>query len=333
MATRSDRQISRREFVQFSGRATLAASLGPYFLFPERTQAQQKSPLKEIPVCQAPDPHPRQPRLKAPPGATDTHFHILGPAARYPYVDEREYTPPDALPSACRKLFDTLGIQRGVLIQPSVYGDNNTCMVESASQLGVPVRMVVVVPFATPDKELQRLHDGGARAVRFILAHIGGLPVTDLERVAARVKDMGWHIQFLLRPANLIELEGRMAKLPTDFVIDHIGLIRPAEGGVNQPAFQSLLRLFRTGRCWVKLTGGYRISSEAPPYREVIPMVEALVKERPDRIIWGSDWPHVMVKTKMPNTTDMFDLLLDWVPDEKIRARILADNPQALFGF
>jgi predicted TIM-barrel fold metal-dependent hydrolase len=286
-----------------------------------------------IPACQGPDPQPRKPRLKAPPGATDTHFHILGPATRYPYVAEREYTPPDAVPTACRKLFDTLGIQRAVLIQPSVYGEDNSCMVESAPQLGVPARLVVVVPFSTPDKELRRLHEAGARAVRFILAHIGGLSLSDMERFSARVKDMGWHVQFLLRPNHLIELESRIAKLSTDFLIDHIGLIRPSEGGINQPAFQALLRLFRTGRCWVKLTGGYRISSEAPPYLEVVPLVEALVKERPDRILWGSDWPHVMMKGKMPNTTELFDLLLDWVPDEKIRARILADNPQELFRF
>jgi predicted TIM-barrel fold metal-dependent hydrolase len=287
----------------------------------------------KIPECQAPDPHPRPPRLQAPPGATDTHFHILGPAARYRYVEEREYTPPDALPAACRQLFDTLGIQRAVLVQPSVYGEDNSCMVESAPQLGVPARLVVVVPFSTPDQELRRLHDAGARAVRFILAHIGGLPLGDLERFSARIKDMGWHIQFLLRPANLLELESRIAKLPTDFLIDHIGLIRPSEGGVRQPAFQALLRLFRSGRCWVKLTGGYRISAQAPPYPEAIPLVEALVKERPDRILWGSDWPHVMMKGKMPNTTELFDLLLDWVPEEKTRARILADNPQELFRF
>jgi predicted TIM-barrel fold metal-dependent hydrolase len=257
----------------------------------------------------------------------------LGPPSRYPYVAEREYTPPDALPAACRRLFDTLGIQRAVLIQPSVYGEDNSCMEQSAAQLGVPARMVVVLPLDTSDKELQRLHDAGARAVRFILAHIGGLPISDLERFSARVKGLGWHVQFLLRPANLLELESRIAKLPTDFVIDHIGLIRASEGGVAQPAFQALLRLFRTGRCWVKLTGGYRISSQAPPYPDVVPLVEALVKERPDRILWGSDWPHVMIKDKLPNTTELFDLLLDWVPDEKVRNRILADNPQELFQF
>jgi predicted TIM-barrel fold metal-dependent hydrolase len=285
------------------------------------------------PECQGPDPQPRQPRLNAPRGATDTHFHILGPAASYPYVAAREYTPPDALPSACRHLFDTLGIERAVLIQPSVYGEDNRCMVDSARQLGVPARMIVTLPLDTPDKELQRLHDAGARGIRFILAHIGGLPLANLERWSARIKDMGWHVQFLLRPAHIIELEARIASLATEYVIDHIGLIRPSEGGVAQPAFQALLRLFRTGRCWVKLTGGYRISAEPPPYRDVIPLVEALLEERPDRILWGSDWPHVMVKTTMPNTTDLLDLLADHVPDETIRKQILVDNPETLFRF
>jgi len=285
------------------------------------------------PYCPGPNPRPRAPHVVVPPGATDTHFHILGPAAAYPYVANREYTPPDALPAAYRHLRETLGLERAVLVQPSVYGLDNRCMVRSASQLGVPARMVVVAPLTTPDDELQQLHDAGARAVRFILAHVGGLPVTDLHRFSERLKLMRWHIQFLLRPTDLIELESALAALTTDFAIDHIGLIRAAEGGVGQPAFQALLRLFRTGRCWIKLTGGYRISSEEPPYRDVIPLVSALLEERPDRLLWGSDWPHVMVKGGMPNTTDLLDLLLEWVPDEKVRKRILVDNPQALFGF
>jgi len=284
-------------------------------------------------LCQGPDSHPWQPRLKAPPGATDTHFHILGPATSYPYVEDREYTPPDALPTAYRRLLDTLGITRAVLIQPSVYGTDNSCMVESAPQLGIPARMVVVVPFGTSDKELARLHKAGARGVRFILAHVGGLPLTDLERFSDRIKDIGWHVQFLLRPNHLIELEPRLAKLPVNFVIDHIGLIRPSEGNLEQPAFQALLRLIRGDHCWVKFTGGYRFSSEAPPYRDIFPFARKLVETRPDRLLWGSDWPHVMYKGRKFNTTELFDLLLDWAPDEKSQTQILVNNPAALFGF
>ncbi len=284
-------------------------------------------------VCQGPDPHPRQPRLAAPAGATDCHFHILGPATRYPYVADREYTPPDALPAVCRHLFHTLGIARAVLIQPSVYGSDNRCQLETAPQLGLPARVIVVVPPDTPDQELARLHADGVRGVRFILAHAGGLPLDALERLSARVKDMGWHLQLLLRPHHLVELEPRLARLPSDFVIDHLGLVRPAEGGLEQPAFRALLHLVRGGRCWVKLTGAYRLSAEAPPYLDLVPFARALVEARPDRLLWGSDWPHAVFKGRMPNTTDLFDLLIDWVPDETARRGILVENPARLFGF
>lgn len=284
-------------------------------------------------LCQGPDPHPRRPRLPAPLLATDTHFHIFGPDARYPFVADREYTPPEALPAVCRHLFHVLGIGRVVLVQPSAYGADNACAMESASQLGVPTRVVVVVPYDTPDQELRRLHEGGARAVRFIVAHRGGLPLADLERFSARLKDIGWHVQLLLRASDLVALESRLAVLPSDFVIDHMGFVRPSEGGPEQPAFQALLRLLRSGRCWVKLTGAYRLSDQFPHYPDLLPFARALVETRPDRLLWGSDWPHAVFKGRMPNTTDLFDLLLDWVPDEKTRERILVENPAQLFGF
>src|SRR5579871_1138822 len=266
------------------------------------------------PACQPPDPFPRPPRFQAPAGTTDTHFHILGPIEKYSYVAERDYTPTDALAEQAARLFRILGVRRAVLIQPSVYGEDNTCLLEASVHVGVPTRLVVALRAAASDRELRRLHDAGARGVRFILAHPGGVPLSDLDPLVDRIKEMGWHCQFLLRPLHLIELEDRLAKLTVDFVVDHVALIRPSDGGVAQPAFRALLRLVRSGRCWVKLTGGYRISSLDPPYRDVVPLVSALLEERPDRLLWGSDWPHVMVKGKMPNTTDLLDLLLDWVP-------------------
>lgn len=285
------------------------------------------------PFCASPDPHPRPPKLVVPPGATDTQIHIFGPEKPYPYTAEREYTPPNALPADYLRLRAVLGTERVVLVQPSVYGRNNRRLMDAASQLGIPTRMVLVLSLDDmTDSELERLHRAGARAVRFILAHPGGLPISDLRRVAERLNPMGWHIQFLLRPQDLIELKSTLESLASEFVIDHIGLIRASEG-VKQPAFQALLELLRSGRCWVKLSGGYRISAQEPPYRDVIPLVEALVRERPDRLLWGTDWPHVMVKTAMPNTTALLDLLLEWIPDEHIRKQVLVDNPQKLFGF
>lgn len=282
-------------------------------------------------LCQGPDPHPRKPRMAVPPGATDTHFHLFADASRCPFVDEREYTPPEITPAMARHLFDTLGIQRAVVIQPSVYGENNSVQLEGAAQVGIPVRAVIVAPYSVTDRELTKLHDQGARGLRFILAHPGGLPLSDLERFADRIKDMGWHIQFLAKGPQLLEIAPRIEKLSCPAVIDHIGMIKPADG-LAQPAFQAVLRLVRLGH-WVKLSGTYRVSQEPPPYRDLIPYVRELLAARPDRIVWASDWPHAFVKGKMPNTTDLLDMLLEWVPDEAARRGILVDNPATLYGF
>lgn len=282
-----------------------------------------------IELCQGPNPHPRKPRVKMPAGATDTHFHLFD--AAYPMVEVREYTPPDITPAMARQLFDTLGIERAVVIQPSIYGKDNRAQLKGAAEVGIPVRAVVVAPYDTPDRELAKLHDQGARGLRFILAHPGGLPVSDLERSAERIKDMGWHIQFLAKGPQLLELAARIEKLACPAVIDHIGMIRPADG-LDQPAFQAVLRLLKGGH-WVKLSGAYRLSQGKPPYHDLIPFVQALVAAQPDRIVWASDWPHAFVKGEMPNTTDLLDLLVDWVPDEATRNRILVDNPTGLYGF
>ena len=282
-------------------------------------------------LCQGPDPHPRKPRFAIPPGATDTHFHLFGDGKRVPFVPEREYTPPEITPAMARHVFDTLGIQRAVVIQPSVYGENNSVQLEGAAQIGIPVRAVIVAPYETTDRELRKLHEQGARGLRFILAHPGGLPLSDLERFAERIKDMGWHIQFLAKGPQLLEIAPRIEKLACPAVIDHMGMIKPPDG-IGQPAFQAVLRLMRQGH-WVKLSGTYRVSQEQPPYRNMIPYVRELLKTRPDRIVWASDWPHAFVKGKMPNTTDLLDMLLEWVPDEAARRRILVDNPAALYGF
>jgi predicted TIM-barrel fold metal-dependent hydrolase len=282
-------------------------------------------------LCQGPDPHPRKPRIAVPPGATDTHFHLFADASRCPFVDDREYTPPVITPAQARHLFDTLGIARAVVIQPSVYGENNSVQLEGAAQVGIPMRAVIVAPWSTSDRELTKLHDQGARGLRYILAHPGGLPLNDLERFAERIKDMGWHIQFLAKGPQILELAPRIERLACPVVIDHIGMIRP-DDGIAQPSFQAVLRLLRQGH-WVKLSGAYRLSQQQPPYRDLIPYILELVAARPDRIVWASDWPHAFLKGKMPNTTDLLDALGDWVPDEAARRRILVDNPAALYGF
>lgn len=283
-------------------------------------------------LCRPPDPDPRPPRFRAPPGATDCHFHVFGPAERYPYQSARKYTPPDASPAAFRHLADVLGIERAVVVQASVYGSDNRRLLDALPQIGLPARAVVVVPPTVTDAALDAMHAAGARGVRIIATHPGGLAPDGLGAFGARLAARGWHLQLMLSPAQLLTLEAELAALPCPFVIDHFAGI-PAAGGTAQPAFQALLRLMRTGRSWAKLSAAYHCSTAAPPYGDLVPFARALVAAAPERLVWGSDWPHVYFEGEMPNTTVLFDRLLDWLPDPALRRQVLADNPARLYDF
>jgi len=287
-------------------------------------------------ICQPPDPTPRPPRIQCPPGATDCHVHILGPKDKYPELPDARYTAPDALPAACRHLHDILGIQRVVLVQPNPYGLDNRRQLDALAELGKPARAVVIVSPDISDSELKRLHEAGVRGVRFVIGSPRAPSIAEIERFAHRLKPMGWHIQIQVLPEDrsnpLVVLESLLANLATDVVIDHMATVH-VDDGIEQPNFQVVRRLMRGGRCWVKLSAAFRMSAEPPPYRDLIPFVQSLVETRSDRLVWGSDWPHVNFKKKMPNTTDLLDSLLYWVPDVEIRRRILADNPAVLYGF
>ncbi len=182
------------------------------------------------------------------------------------------------------------------------------------------------------DDEFKELWSQGARCVRCNPSQPGGLPLEELERFADRLAKLGWHIQLMSTPDQLSALAPRLAKLSCPIVVDHIGDVR-ASKGIAQPAFQALLGLLRAGNCWIKLSAGYHHSEQDPPYPETVPFVHRLVRERPDRLFWGSDWPHANHWGRMPNSTDLFDLLIDWVPDEDTRNRILVDNPVKFYGF
>lgn len=285
-----------------------------------------------IKMCPAPDPNPRPPRWKAPPGATDTHCHVFGPEDRYPFVPDRRFTPPDASVSSYLHMHRTLGLSRAVLVQASGYGTDNRRQLDAAQEMDIPTRVIVVVAPEITDGELDELYRAGARGVRFVPTQPGGIPLSELERFGERLAPLGWHIQLMLGPEHLIELAPRLVKLRCDFVVDHMSDIQ-AGGGERQPAFQALLRVLSEGRGWTKLSAGYHLSEQEPPYPEVIPLVHALVAARSDRLLWGSDWPHANHYGKMPNSTDLFDQLLEWVPDEATRTRILVDNPARLYGF
>jgi 2-pyrone-4,6-dicarboxylate lactonase len=283
-------------------------------------------------LCLPPDSNPAPPSFALPDDATDTHMHLFGDAARFPCVEDRDYTPAAAGADAARKLYRTFGIKRVVVIQPSVYGRDNRCQLEFGAALGLPFRAVVVLESDTSDREMDRLHALGVRGIRFILAHPGGLDLAHLERFADRANERGWHLEFLLKPQQLLELEPRLAKLACPVSFDHLAFIKPGDG-LDQPALQTLLRLLKGDNGWVKFSGAYRVSGQAEHYDAILPLARTIVEARPDRIVWGSDWPHVGQMTSMPKTTALLNLLRDWLPDDAQRNRVLVDNPAVLYGF
>ncbi len=282
--------------------------------------------------CPPPDPDPRTPALAVPTGACDCHFHIFGPEARYPYVAERTYTPPDAPVEAYRRVMAALGLERCVIVQPSVYGTDNACTLDAMARLGPGCRGVAVIDETVDEAALDDMHRAGIRGVRFNILYTGGVEVGRVRAVAERIAPLGWHIQFLLDGRGLAELADDLGALPVPIVIDHLGHA-PAEVGIGHPGNRALLALLGEGRCWVKLSAAYRVSRRAPGYEDAAPLARALIEAAPERVVWGSDWPHPGVVGAMPNDGNLLDLLGQWTNDAALRHRILVDNPAALYGF
>lgn len=288
-----------------------------------------------IPVCQAADPTPRAPRFAVPAGAADCHFHVFGPADRFPYTANRTYTPPDHPADAYRHLIGTLGVSRCVTIHPSVYGTDNAItewlLEEAAGWDGIDMRGIAVLDARIDDASLYRLDQLGVRGVRYNLLYKGGPPAGEIRTMANRIAEMGWHIQFLV-DVSTFDLS-TYADLPVDLVVDHMGHMDPAKG-VEEPGFATLLDLLRAGRTWVKLSGAYRSTNlHHPPYEDVVPIARTLAETAPTRCVWGTDWPHPFVQIPMPNDGVLMDELALWVPDEDRRNAILVDNPARLYGF
>jgi 2-pyrone-4,6-dicarboxylate lactonase len=289
------------------------------------------------PTCAPPDFKPCQPKLALPANGCDSHAHILGPAARYAYSPARVYTPPDCLLPDYRRMLDTLGVVRAVLVQPSVYGTDNTVMLEALKTDRKRLRGVAVVPEDISGQDLHVMHNAGIRGVRVNIVDVkdrnaGTLPLDSLKKLAQRIEPFGWHMEFLMHVDEFPDLDRTLASFPVDTVLGHLGYMR-TDKGINAPGFKALLRAVDNGRCWVKLTGPYRISNTAMPHADVTPFAHALIKANPDSIVWGSDWPHVMAKGAMPNDGDLADLLGDWIPDAGTRQKVLVDNPKRLYGF
>ncbi|MBN2792727.1 MAG: amidohydrolase family protein [Desulfuromonadales bacterium] len=303
---------------------------------PQQPQPKPHSGHPEAPFCSAYDPNTRTPSLQLPSLSCDCHAHICGPADRFTYAQERIYTPPDALLADYLRMLDIIGIERTVLVQPSVYGCDNTVLLRALDECVIPCRGVAVIDQAVSDGELQEHHRSGIRGIRFNLVDVrdpsGRLDLSMVRTLAERIRALDWHCEFLLHADEYPELDSLFDDFPVDIVLAHMGYLKPPLS-VENPGFQALLRLLRKGRCWVKLTGPMRISAGEMPYPDVTPIARELIDTAPNRILWGSDWPHVKISKKMPNDGDLVNLLEEWVPDTRLRRRILVDNPEKLYGF
>lgn len=294
--------------------------------------------VMEIRDCPGPDPHPCKPAMAMPDGACDTHFHVFD-AARYPYQAVRGYTPPDNDIDVALALHDALGLSRGVAIQASVHGTDNRAVLDAAAAHPDRLRAIVAVSEGVTEAEIAAMHAKGARGIRVNLVDRGGMPFRSLDalaEVAEVLRPFGWHVELLVHveemAAELRKLAETM-RLPVS--VGHIGYTKVAKGGMAHPGYREFLAMLRDGLLWVKLTGLYRISAEpAFPYSDTAEMARAVIEAAPDRILWGSDWPHVShFHGVMPNDGDVLGLLAQWAPEEAERTKILRDNPARLYGF
>ena len=292
--------------------------------------------------CLPPHPNTKKPAFVPPPNSCDTHFHIFGPPEEFPFAPTRQYTPPAAPLEHYFHMTEVIGIERGVVVQPSVHGLDNTVTLAAIKNSNGRFLGVGRIDDKTPKGELERLRDGGIRGVRFNLLDRpqGNVDLGVFDRAVDRAAEFGWSIDLHIDMKNLLAEEKRIRALPSAVVIDHMARANPA-AGLNQPGFQLLLDLMRDEKFWVKVTGADKLcktnihSYYGLPFVDVIPFARAVIAAAPERVLWGTDWPHSnnFAPGKTPNDGDLLDLLAEFVPDEKTRHKILVDNPATLYGF
>ena len=272
-----------------------------------------------------------RPTFAVPVGAWDVHVHIFGPERSYPHVAQPHYTLPDGNLAQYRRLMPFIGVQRFAIVQPSFYGTDNSCLLDTLDEIGAVARGVVMIDTEIADSELQRFHDKGVRAVRLDLFKRAQLPLAQVQsyvlEVEARVRPLGWHLQFYAPGYLVRDLVGFFRTLRIDFVIDHMGYMLE-EDGLKSQDFAALLNLLDTGHCYLKLSGAYRIAKNRG-YDFVEPVAKAIVDRAPERAVWGSDWPHISYSDR--DTGELVSLLERWAPTAAVREKILVDNPNRLF--
>ena len=287
-------------------------------------------------ITYPPDPNPRKASFDVPAGACDTHVHVFGPPHRFAYASVRNYTPPAVPVEHLMNMMDIVGLDRAVVVQPSAHGTDNAVTLNALSVGGGRFRGVIKVSGAETDAELERMHESGVRGVRytFVAALRGKVDLALADRMGLRIAPMGWNTVLHMDRAFLTECHDWLDAQTMATVIDHFGRVEIGEG-TAQPAFQALLRIMEKDNFWVKISGADRHSAAGFPWHDMLPFAHALIEAAPDRVIWGTDWPHsnIMRPGRTPNDGDLLDLMTAYAPDAAMRRKILVDNPARLYQF
>jgi predicted TIM-barrel fold metal-dependent hydrolase len=303
--------------------------------------------LKALPAAFAKAAHRVTPvDFAVPPNACDCHTHIFGDPRQFPFAPDRTYTPEPALPLEMAAVHRALHVKRVVIVTPSVYGTDNAATIYGVHARGANARGVAVINEKTTDQELDTMAAAGICGIRLNLATGAqiDLPAARLRFTAAvdRIKSRKWHVQIYTGAATIAGLKDLVSDSPVPVVFDHFGGIQTSLGP-EQPGFAELVELLRSGNAYVKISGAYRASTQAPDYADVAPYAKGLILANPDRVLWGTDWPHPNsapskdpTKVTPPLPIDdgrLFNQFALWVPDPQIRRKILVENPARLFGF
>lgn len=291
--------------------------------------------MSSAPTIPGPHPSPHPPTtFKPPPLSCDAHCHVFGPAHRFPFAPTRTYTPPDSGIDDYEVLRRRLGLERAVFVQASCHGTDNSALVDALRRGEGRYAGVAMIDDATSDAAIAEMHEVGVRAIRFnFVAHLGGAPDMDsFWRLVDRVQPFGWHVVLHFDSKDLPHYRDVLARMPCPYIIDHMARVSTT-AGVEQTPFQALLELLGDQRAWVKVSGAERLTETGtPPYDDVVPFARALIDAAPERILWGTDWPHPNVR-HMPDDGDLVDVLAQYAPDAATRERILVTNPTRLYDF
>ncbi|GGH45087.1 amidohydrolase family protein [Frigidibacter albus] len=278
--------------------------------------------------------HPHRSAVALPAGSTDAHCHVFGPQAIYPYAPTSGFKPADAPKEALFALHDLMGIERCVIVQSGCHGYDNRVVADAIAARPGRYRGVALAPHDTPTAHLKALDAQGFRGLRFnYMSHLApGADEAALRALAPRLADLGWHLQVHMEDSLIAPMSACLSELPVPVVIDHFGRI-DASRGRNQPEFEALLRLLENDHVWCKVSGTERASRQEPPYADAMPFALEIVQTYPDRVLWGTDWPHPNYRAAPPDDGDLFDLLAQIAPTPALLHALMVDNPARLYQF